>query len=97
MASIKVPIRSQPDKMSGKVCIADTRMPVEDLFIHLAQGGSIHTFSQEYDWPDLDQLKAVLQFAADYIGNDQEAVGRARAATRLADAAQRDQQEMALP
>lgn len=97
MALSKVPIHSQPDKMSGKVCIADTRMPVEDLFIHLAQGGSIHTFSQEYDWPDLDQLKAVLQFAADDLGNDRGAVERARTATRLVAAERRFAQQMALP
>ena len=32
-------------------------MPVEELIVPLAQGGSIHTFSQDYDWPDLDELK----------------------------------------
>ena len=55
------------------------------LFIHLAQGGSIHTFIKDHDWLKPEQLKAVLQFAADDMVNDRGAVGRARAAAGLAE------------
>ena len=79
-----VPIDSVPGKMGGKTCIAGTRMPVEDLFIHLAQGGSIYTFIKEHDWLKPEQLKAVLQFAADDMANDRGAVERARVAAGLA-------------
>ena len=79
-----VPIDSVPGKMGGKTCIAGTRMPVEDLFIHLAQGGSIHTFIKDHDWLKPGQLKAVLQFAVDDMVNDRGAVERARVAAGLA-------------
>ena len=75
------PIEVDPGKVSGKVCIADTRMPVEDFFIHLQQGGSIHTFREEHDWLQVDQLRAVLAFATVDLGNDPQAAERARAMT----------------
>ena len=75
------PIEADPGKVSGKVCIADTRMPVEDFFIHLQQGGSIHTFREDHDWLEVDQLKAVLAFATADLGNDPQAAARARAMT----------------
>ena len=75
-----VPINSNPNKMSGSTCIGDTRMPVRDFFIHLMQGGTIRSFIDCHGgWLEVDQLKAVLQFAA----NDMEsphAVERARVA-----------------
>ena len=80
-----VPIDSRPGKMGGKTCIAGTRMPVDDLFIHLAQGGTIYTFIKDHDWLKPEQLKAVLQFAADDMANDRGAVERARVAAGLAD------------
>lgn len=81
----RVPIDSVPGKMGGKTCIAGTRMPVDDLFIHLAQGGSIHSFIKDHDWLKPEQLKAVLQFAADDMVNDRGAVERARVAAGLAE------------
>ena len=45
MTLSRVPITSDPERMSGKVCIGETRMPVAELLIHLTQGGSIHTFA----------------------------------------------------
>ena len=74
------PIEVDPGKVSGKVCIADTRMPVEDFFFHLQQGGSIHTFREDHDWLEVDQLKAVLAFATADL-NDPQATERARAMT----------------
>ena len=76
----RAPIDAHPDKMSGAVCVGDTRMPVEDLFIHLTQRGSIHTFNERYGM-EVDELRAVLRFATYDLGKDARAVERARAWT----------------
>ena len=73
-----VPIDSNPRKMGGTVCIANTRMPVDNLFIHLMQGGTIHSFREQYAGLELDQLKGVLKFAAYDMTKDRAAVERAR-------------------
>ena len=73
------PIDSDPDKLGGQTCIAGTRIPVDYLFIHLAQGGTIYTFIDEYEWLKAGQLKALLQFAGDDMVNDRGVVERARA------------------
>lgn len=73
-----IPIDSNPRKMGGTVCIANTRMPVEDLFIHLMQGGTIHSFQKQYPGLELHQLKGVLKFAAHDLTKDCAAVERAR-------------------
>ena len=41
MTLSRMPITSDPERMGGKVCIGETRMPVAELLIHLAQGGSL--------------------------------------------------------
>ena len=87
------PIEVDPGKVSGKVCIADTRMPVEDFFIHLQQGGSIHTFREDHDWLEVDQLRAVLAFATADLGNDPQAAERARAMTVAHDEPDHDRAE----
>ena len=73
------PIDSDPDKLGGQTCIAGTRIPVDYLFIHLAQGGTIHSFIDEYEWIKPDLLKELLQFAGDDMVNDRGVVERARA------------------
>ena len=78
MAMEKMPIDAHPDKMSGAICVGNTRMPVEDFFIHLTQGGSIHTFSKRYGM-EVDELRAVLTFATHDLGKDIRAVERAQA------------------
>ena len=78
MRSSTVPIDSNPRKMGGTVCIANTRMPVDNLFIHLMQGGTIHSFREQYTGLELDQLKGVLKFAAYDMTKDRAAVERAR-------------------
>lgn len=74
-----MPITSDPERMGGKVCIGETRMPVAKLLIHLTQGGSIHTFCERYGGMRVDELKNVLRFAAHDLGHDRKAVDRARA------------------
>lgn len=92
-----VPIDSNPNKLGGTTCIADTRMPVEDFFIHLMQGGSIHTFIKRHGgWLKPEQLKAVLQFASLDMANGCDAVERARIAVGEAVRQRRDAAEVAL-
>ena len=90
MALSGLPITSDPERMSGKVCIGETRMPVAELLIHLAQGGSIHTFCERYGGMRIDELKEVLKFATHDLGYDHSAVDRARAWAASRDAQQRD-------
>lgn len=86
----RMPITSDPERMSGKVCIGETRMPVAELLIHLAQGGSIHTFCERYGGMRIDELKDVLKFATHDLGHDRRAVDRARAWVASRDAQRRD-------
>ena len=74
----RAPIDAHPDKMSGAICVGNTRMPVEDFLIHLTQGGSIQTFAERYGM-EVDELRAVLRFATHDLGKDVRAVERARA------------------
>lgn len=97
MTSSTMPITSDPERMSGKVCIGETRMPVAELLIHLTRGGSIHTFCERYGGMRIDELKDVLKFATHDLGYDHKAVDRARAWVAARDARQRDAaQETAL-
>ena len=96
MTMSRVPISSDPERMSGKVCIGETRMPVAELLIHLAQGGSIHTFCERYGGMRVDELKDVLKFATHDLGYDPKAVERARAWASSRDVRARDAEETAL-
>ena len=78
MTSSTMPITSDPDRVSGKVCIGETRMPAAELLIHLTRGGSIHTFCEGYGGMRIDELKDVLKFATHDLGYGRKAVDRAR-------------------
>ena len=72
------PIDSNPRKMSGKLCIGRTRMPVADFLIHLRRGGSISSFCEEFGMEPKD-LHGVLEFAIHDLGEDRRVVDRAKA------------------
>ena len=72
------PIDSNPRKMSGKLCIGQTRMPVADFLIHLRRGGSIGSFCEDFGMEPKD-LHGVLEFAIHDLGEDLRVVDRARA------------------
>ena len=74
-----VPIDCRPDKLSGKTCIAGTRIPVTTLFNHLAIGGTIHSFAEEYPGVTAAQAQNVVTFAGRDMVGDPCAVERARA------------------
>ena len=71
-------IDSNPRKMSGKLCIGRTRMPVADFLIHLRRGGSISSFCEDFGVEPKD-LHGVLEFAIHDLGEDRRVVDRARA------------------
>ena len=90
MTLSRMPITSDPERMSGKVCIGETRMPVAELLIHLTRGGTIHTFCERYGGMRVEELKDVLKFATHDMGHDRRAVDRARAWVASRDARERD-------
>ena len=77
-AVASVPIDCRPDKLSGKTCIAGTRIPVTTLFNHLAIGGTIHSFAKEYPGVTVAQAQNVVTFAGRDMVGDPLAVERAR-------------------
>lgn len=72
------PIDSDPGKMSGKLCLGQTRMPVRDFLIYLNRGGSIDSFCKEFGMAP-EELHGVMEFAIHDLGEDRRAVDRARA------------------
>ena len=52
-----------PDKLGGKWCFAETRMPVVTLFEHLDQGGTIEEFLEWFPGVPAELVHEVLQFA----------------------------------
>ena len=42
-------VEVNPKKLGGVPCFAGTRVPVAYLFIHLAHGGTVDSFVEDYD------------------------------------------------
>ena len=63
--SLSARITIDPNKRSGKPCIRDLRMTVQDVLEYLASGMSADEILS--DFPDLEaeDIRACLQFAAD--------------------------------
>lgn len=74
-----VPIDSRPGKMGGTPCIAGTRLPLTTLFAHLATGGTVESFVEDYGGVSEDQVAKVLLFAGRDLARDPHVVERARA------------------
>ena len=72
------PIQVDPEKLGGTPTITDTRMPVRDLFVHLARGGSVQEFA-DGSGLDVEEVRSVLIFAIDDLGNNPHAAERAKA------------------
>ena len=71
------PLDRDPNKHSGDLCIARTRVPASIFVHHLQRGGTIHTFSDEYG-VDVTDLKQVLSFIRTDMDSDAQIVDRAR-------------------
>lgn len=72
------PIQVDPGKLGGTPTITGTRMPVRGLIVHLVFGGNIDEFADESGL-DIKEIRSVLQFAVDDLGNDPSVADRARA------------------
>lgn len=69
---------SHPDKRGGRTCFAGTRVTVDILFDHLAEGGTVDSFLEDYDTVVREQAVKTIKRA----GNVMVARGHARKALR---------------
>ncbi|MFZ1694032.1 MAG: DUF433 domain-containing protein [Flavobacteriales bacterium] len=60
-------ITSDPAIMVGKPCIKGTRIPVDLILEELAHGREIFDLIESYPRLKADDVKASLQFAAEYL------------------------------
>jgi uncharacterized protein (DUF433 family) len=58
-------LSSEPAVMSGAVCFAGTRVPVEILFDYLAEGVPLDRFLQGYPTVSREQALAVLRWQSE--------------------------------
>ena len=57
-------VESVPGKVSGAWVLKGTRMPVSAIFENIAAGASIDDIMQWFDGLDREQVRAVIEFAA---------------------------------
>jgi len=57
-------VESVPGKMSGAWVLKNTRMPVSAIFENIAAGASVDDLIAWFDGLDREQVKAVVEFAA---------------------------------
>lgn len=60
-------ITSDPQVMVGKPCIKGTRIPVDLILEELAHGRDVVDLLEAYPRITMDDIKACLQFAAEYL------------------------------
>lgn len=63
MSQVTLPIDADPDKLSGQICFAGTRVPIDYLFNHIALGGNVDSFVEDYDSVSREQAVAVARMA----------------------------------
>lgn len=73
-------IVSDPDIMMGKPTIKGTRITVELILEELGQGLSVEEVLAAHPHLAREQVLAALQFAADYLGDEDVAFGSPEAA-----------------
>ena len=57
-------VTAEPDKMGGRPCIRGMRIRVQDILEMLAGGMSNETILADFDYLELDDIRASLAFAA---------------------------------
>jgi uncharacterized protein (DUF433 family) len=57
-------VESIPGKVSGAWVLKGTRMPVSAIFENIAVGANIDDIMEWFDGLDREQVKAVIEFAA---------------------------------
>jgi uncharacterized protein (DUF433 family) len=63
-------VESVPGKVSGAWVLKGTRMPVSAIFENIAGGASIDDIMEWFDGLDRDQVKAVIEFAAQSLDKE---------------------------
>jgi uncharacterized protein (DUF433 family) len=63
-------VESVPGKVSGAWVLKGTRMPVSAIFENIAGGASIDDIMEWFDGIDREQVKAVIEFAAQSLDKE---------------------------
>jgi uncharacterized protein (DUF433 family) len=58
-----VPVWQNPNRMSGALCFANTRVPVSTLFEHIEGGIGLDEFLDAFEGVTREQAIAVLEYA----------------------------------
>jgi uncharacterized protein (DUF433 family) len=59
-------ISSKPDVRSGRPCVRDTRITIQEVLRWLASGATEEEILQDYPYLDRDDFKAVFAYAAQF-------------------------------
>jgi uncharacterized protein (DUF433 family) len=59
----RLPVKSDPKVLGGRLCFAGTRVPVEALFGNLAEGATLDEFLEWFPTVSREQAEAVLRDA----------------------------------
>jgi uncharacterized protein (DUF433 family) len=62
-----LPIRSDPDIMSGVPVFLGTRVPVQTLFDYLMDGSSVIEFLENFPTVSRDHVMQLLEFASSRV------------------------------
>jgi len=63
-------VESVPGKVSGAWVLRGTRMPVSAIFENIAAGANIDDLMEWFDGLDREQVKAVIEFAAQSLDKE---------------------------
>jgi uncharacterized protein (DUF433 family) len=59
----ELPVWSDPERLSGRLCFKGTRVPVDALFANLEQGLNLDEFLDEFQGVSRENAIAVLEYA----------------------------------
>ena len=74
-----LPVNSDPQKLHGATTIEELRIPVFSFFNHLAGGGNIESYREDYPWVPAKLLKDALNYVGGDLLNDPVVQNRLRA------------------
>ena len=69
MKSIQDIISIDPETMNGQPVFKGTRVPLESLFDHLENGGSLDEFLDDFDTVTKEQAIAVIEIASKLLSS----------------------------
>jgi uncharacterized protein (DUF433 family) len=58
-----LPVWSDPERLSGRLCFRGTRVPVDTFFANLEMGMNLDEFLDEFQGVSREQAIAVLEYA----------------------------------